>query len=111
MEIKDALEVLDGLSHETRLDVFRLLVKAGPAGLPAGSIADTLGARQNTMSSHLKQLHQARLIGSRRDGRSVIYSANYDTARQLIQFLMEDCCAGNAAVCEPIARSLGKICN
>jgi DNA-binding transcriptional ArsR family regulator len=110
MELLNALESLSALSHETRLWVFRLLVQAGPGGLPAGDIADRLSARQNTMSSHLRQLHQAGLIDSRRDGRKVIYNANYDTARELIVFLMDDCCAGNQAVCKPVAESLAQSC-
>ena len=111
MDLLNALESLSALSHETRLWVFRLLVQAGPGGLSAGDIADRLSARQNTMSSHLRQLHQAGLIGSRRDGRKVIYNANYDTARALILFLMDDCCAGNQAVCKPVAESLAQSCN
>lgn len=111
MDLLNALESLSALSHETRLWVFRLLVQAGPGGMSAGDIADRLSARQNTMSSHLRQLHQAGLIGSRRDGRKVIYNANYDTARALILFLMDDCCAGNQAVCKPVAESLAQSCN
>ena len=79
-----------------------------PAGLSAGDIAVQLASRQNTMSTHLKQLNQAGLIDSRRDGRSVIYTANYETARELILFLTEDCCASHAEVCGPLARSLAK---
>ena len=106
MDINQALDALAALSQETRLAVFRMLVKAGPAGLPAGDIAERLSARQNTMSSHLKQLHAAGLIASCRDGRRILYTANYATARDLILFLMDDCCAGNAAVCDPVARAL-----
>jgi len=106
MELIQALDTFSALSHETRLWVFRLLVQAGPAGLSAGDIAENLDARQNTMSSHLKQLHQAGLIESHREGRSVIYSANYVTVRELIVFLMQDCCAGHRAVCQPVAESL-----
>ena len=108
MDMNHALETLDALSQETRLSAFRLLVRAGPSGLPAGDIAVQLNSRQNTMSTHLKQLNQAGLIDSRRDGRSVIYTANYATARELILFLTEDCCAGHAEVCGPLARSLAK---
>ncbi len=108
MEVITALEAFGALSNETRLWVFRLLVQAGPQGMSAGDIADHLSARQNTMSSHLKLLQQSGLIQSRRDGRSVIYSAHYDTVRQLIVFLMQDCCAGNQAVCRPIADSLAR---
>lgn len=106
MDIEAALQTLDALAQETRLWVFRILVQAGPNGLSAGAIADTLGCRQNTMSSHLKQLHTAGLIGSKRNGRQILYTANYGTIRELVMFLMEDCCAGNAAVCRPVAQSL-----
>ena len=109
MDVDLALEALSALSHETRLWVFRLLVQAGPEGLPAGEIAEALGSRQNTMSSHLKTLATAELIDSQRDGRSIRYQANYDTVRQLVLFLMEDCCAGNNAVCRPVAESLAMI--
>ncbi len=106
MDVKVALEALSALSHETRLWAFRLLVQAGPAGLPAGQIAEGLGSRQNTMSSHLKILATAELIKSQREGRSIVYKADYDTVRELVLFLMEDCCAGNNAVCRPVAESL-----
>ncbi len=106
MDVELALKVLSALSHETRLWVFRLLVQAGPQGLPAGEIAEALGSRQNTMSSHLKTLAMAALIDSERDGKRVVYKANYETVRELVLFLMQDCCAGNNAVCRPVAESL-----
>lgn len=106
MDVELALETLSALSHETRLWAFRLLVQAGPQGLAAGEIAEALGSRQNTMSSHLKILAAAELIESQRDGRSILYKANYDTVRELVLFLMEDCCARNSAVCRPVAESL-----
>lgn len=106
MDVELALDALSALAHETRLWAFRLLVQAGPQGLPAGEIADALGSRQNTMSSHLKILAEAGLIDSQRDGRSIVFQANYDTVRELVMFLMEDCCAGNNAVCRPVAESL-----
>lgn len=106
MDVELALDALSALAHETRLWAFRLLVQAGPQGLPAGEIADALGSRQNTMSSHLKILAAAGLIDSQRDGRSIVFQANYDTVRELVMFLMEDCCAGNNAVCRPVAESL-----
>lgn len=106
MDVELALEALSALSHETRLWVFRLLVQAGPDGLAAGEIAEALGSRQNTMSTHLRILDAAELVMSRRDGRSIFYRANYDTIRKLVLFLMEDCCAGNAEVCRPVAESL-----
>lgn len=107
MDVDFALDAFSALSHETRLWVFRLLVQAGPDGLAAGEIAEALGSRQNTMSTHLRILDAAELVTSRREGRSIIYRANYDTVRQLVLFLMQDCCGGNVAVCRPVAESLG----
>ena len=106
MDVELALDALSALSHEARLWAFRLLVQAGPEGLRAGEIAEALGSRQNTMSSHLKILTTAELIESQRTGRSIVYKANYETVRELVLFLMEDCCAGNNAVCRPVAETL-----
>lgn len=100
------MQAFEALSQETRLSVVRLLVQAGTNGLPAGEIAARLDCRQNTMSTHLKLLNSAGLISSRREGRCIIYSADFATVRELVLFLMEDCCAGNAAVCRPVAESL-----
>jgi ArsR family transcriptional regulator len=101
MEIIDALSGLNALSQETRLWVFRLLVQAGPDGLSAGEISDALNARQNTMSSHLSQLHRAGLISRHRQGRNIVYRANFASIRGLVNFLMEDCCAGALDSCKP----------
>ena len=109
MDINTALDGFEALSQETRLSALRLLVRAGPEGLPAGEIAEALDCRQNTMSAHLKILHAATLIDSRREGRSIIYSANYGAVRDLILFLMDDCCAGSAEVCGPIAKSVARL--
>jgi DNA-binding transcriptional ArsR family regulator len=106
MEVRTALEALTALSHETRLWVFRLLVQAGPEGLPAGEIAESLSSRQNTVSSHLRQLQSAGLIDGERQGRQVLYRANYDTVRDLVLFLVEDCCASSSQICNPLAESL-----
>ena len=103
MDVEIALDAFAALSQETRLWAFRLLVQAGPACLSAGDVADALGSRQNTMSSHLKSLSSSGLIESRRAGRNIIYRANYNTVRSLVHFLMDDCCAGNAGICQPIA--------
>ena len=94
------------LSQETRMDVFRALVQAGPQGLSAGEIAETLGVVQNTLSSHLKKLEHAGLISSQRMGRQIIYGVDFGTVRALIVFLMEDCCLNKREVREPIAASL-----
>lgn len=99
MDINAALNAFEALAQETRLDVLRLLVQAGPDGLPAGEVAKRLDCRQNTLSSHLRLLDAAGLVAARRDGRRIIYSANYGTVRQLIQFLMEDCCAASEDAC------------
>ena len=110
MEVNTALKTLNALAQETRLWVFRLLVQAGPDGLPAGEIADALSSRQNTVSSHLKQLESAGLISGERQGRQIVYSANYDTVRDLVLFLVEDCCAGSSRICNPLAASLARCC-
>ena len=99
MDINAALGSFEALSQETRLDVVRLLVRAGPEGRPAGRIAEELDCRQNTMSAHLKILQAAGLLESERNGRSIIYKASYSALGALIRFLMEDCCAGNAEIC------------
>ncbi len=106
MDILTAVEALEALAHETRLSVFRLLVKAGPAGLTAGAIAEQLDARQNTMSSHLAKLHRAGIVSSERDGRHIIYRADFEAVGSLIVYLMEDCCGGSAQVCAPVAASI-----
>lgn len=106
MDIISAVDALEALAHETRLSVFRLLVQAGPEGLSAGEIADCLDARQNTMSSHLAKLNRAGIVSSQRDGRHIIYRADFDAVSGLILYLMEDCCSGNAQLCDPIAASI-----
>ena len=94
MERQDALTALAALAHETRLDVFRLLVQAGPAGLAAGSIAGNLAIAAPTLSFHLKELRNAALIRSERDGRSLVYAPDFGAMRALVDFLTENCCAG-----------------
>jgi len=101
MEIKSAVENLQSLAQETRLRVFRLLVRAGPNGLAAGDVAARLGVPAATMSFHLAHLARAGLIAAARDGRSIHYSANFAAMRRLLDFLMEDCCQGNPLVCDP----------
>ena len=106
MDITTAVDRLEALAHETRLRAFRLLVQTGPDGLSAGEISDRLDARQNTMSSHLAKLSRAGMVTSQRDGRHIIYRANFDALSGLILYLMEDCCGGNAQLCDPIAASI-----
>ena len=105
MEKTDALAALAALAQETRLDVFRRLVQAGPDGLPAGRIAERLGLPSATLSFHLNQLKQAGLVTFRRESRSLIYAAAYPTMNALLAYLTENCCAGTASarlpLCEP----------
>lgn len=97
MNIQHALIVFDALSQETRLRTFRLLVKAGTAGLPAGKIGEQLSIAHNTLSFHLSHLVNAGIITSRKQGRSVIYTANYEAMGQLIGFMVKDCCSEEVA--------------
>jgi DNA-binding transcriptional ArsR family regulator len=102
METPTAVAGLSALAHEGRMEVFRLLVRAGPEGMAAGEIARATGALANTLSTNLAILSRAGLVASRRDGRSIIYAAAYDRMRDLLAFLMEDCCAGKPEVCAPL---------
>jgi DNA-binding transcriptional ArsR family regulator len=99
METSAAANAFSALGNDRRLAVFRLLVQAGPDGVAAGEIARRLGIVQNTLSSSLSVLSHAGLVTSRRDGRSIIYSAGFDQVGDLLDFLVEDCCGGNAALC------------
>jgi ArsR family transcriptional regulator len=99
MESKEALAGLSALAQETRLAVFRRLVRAGPAGESAGQIADALRTPAPTLSFHLKDLERAGLVVQRRESRSLIYAARYEGMRDLLAFLMEDCCAGHPEIC------------
>ncbi len=99
MESKDAVLALSALAQENRLGVFRLLVQAGAAGMSAGSIADEMKIAAPTLSFHLAQLRHAGLVDVKRDGRSLIYAADYDGMNGLMAFLTENCCGGDAAKC------------
>lgn len=110
METTSAVTALSALAHEGRLNVFRLLVRAGPEGMAAGDIARATGVLPNTLSSNLNILNGAGLVASRREGRSIIYSAAYDHMRELLAFLMEDCCAGNPQICAPLAAVASQGC-
>ncbi len=100
MKTKDILNALSALAQESRLAVFRLLVQAGPQGMAATKIAETLGLAPSSLSFHLKELTHANLIRQTREGRSLIYSANFDTMNRLLAFLTENCCGGNP--CTPV---------
>jgi ArsR family transcriptional regulator len=102
MDKRSSLDALAALGQETRLDIFRLLVRAGDEGVPAGEIAVRLGAVQNTVSAHLKVLAQAGLVRPERDGRTVRYAADMTGFRDLLAYLMEDCCDGRPELCRPV---------
>jgi len=93
MDSEDVIAALSALAQASRLRVFRLLVTAGPAGLPAGQIAEELVITANTLSFHLSHLKNAGLVTVRREGRSLIYSAEYGRARAVIDYLTENCCS------------------
>lgn len=95
-----AVKMLSALAQPTRFGVFRLLMKYGQKGLPAGSIADELAVPQNTLSAHLSVLSNAGIITSRREGRSLIYSVSIDDARDFIGYLVNDCCNGHPDICD-----------
>ena len=102
MDRNTALVALSALSQETRLEVFRLLVRAGSQGLLAGEVSDQLGVRQNTMSTNLSILHQAGLVKNIREGRTIRYFADMDGMRGLLGFLMQDCCGGRPELCQSV---------
>lgn len=106
MEKSDAIAALAALSQESRLDIFRLLVQATPDGVPAGQIGERLGLPSATLSFHLNQLRHAGLVTFRREGRSLIYMAEYAAMNGLMAYLMENCCRGDllscgVGVCDP----------
>ena len=108
MEVKSAIDALAALAQESRLAVFRLLVREGPDGVPAGAIAELLGIPAPTLSFHLNQLSAAGLVISRREGRSIIYAANFPGMRDLLGFLVEDCCQARPELCAPVLDRRGE---
>jgi ArsR family transcriptional regulator, arsenate/arsenite/antimonite-responsive transcriptional repressor len=103
MQTSDAVAALAALAQDNRLDVFRLLVQAGPAGMPAGAVASALGLAPNTLTFHFDRLRQAGLVTVERDGRSMIYAARFETMNALLAFLTENCCGGAPEKCAPVA--------
>jgi ArsR family transcriptional regulator len=95
------IQALGALAQETRIDIYRMLVHAGPEGLPAGAIGERLGLPSPTLSFHLNQLRFAGLVNSRRASRSIIYSANFKTMNELLGYLTENCCGGRPELCIP----------
>ena len=107
MDEKKALAAFAALSQETRLQIVRQLVIAGRDGMAAGAIAQTMGGASSSRTSfHLSQLEHAGLVTSRREGRSIIYSADYSMLAALVKFLMHDCCQGHPAVCDAAIAAL-----
>ena len=100
MEISIAVSALSALAQESRLEIFRFLVQAGKNGVPAGKIGARLDMPLSTLSFHLNQLKQAGLIVCRRESRTLFYSANYDSMNDLLAYLMENCCQGQAENCD-----------
>src|SRR5947208_10820594 len=103
MEKSAAVAALAALAQENRLDVYRLLVQAGAQGMPAGSVASELGLAPNTLTFHFDRLRQAGLVTVRREGRSMIYAAQYDVMNGLLGYLTENCCKGSQDACIPAA--------
>jgi ArsR family transcriptional regulator, arsenate/arsenite/antimonite-responsive transcriptional repressor len=110
LELQDwAVDALGALAHETRLSVFRALVKAGPQGMIAGAIAEHQGVPPSTMSHHLATLERAGLVQSERESRLIHYRADFDGMRRLLTFLMQDCCQGEPEMCANLIDELS--CN
>jgi ArsR family transcriptional regulator, arsenate/arsenite/antimonite-responsive transcriptional repressor len=103
MKKTDALAALAALAQDNRLDMFRLLVEAGPEGVPAGKVSDKLGLAPNTLTFHFDRLRDAGLVTVRREGRSMIYAAQFGTMNALLAYLTENCCQGAADTCAPDA--------
>ncbi len=106
MDDRDALAAFAALSQQTRLDVFRLLVRAGPEGMRSGELGEALGVRQNTMSANLAILLNAGLVKNERHGRTIRYAADLDAIRRLLRFLMQDCCDGRPELCGPALEAI-----
>jgi ArsR family transcriptional regulator, arsenate/arsenite/antimonite-responsive transcriptional repressor len=101
MKNADAVSALAALAQENRLDVFRLLVQAGPEGMPAGGVAAALELAPNTLTFHFDRLRDAGLVTVRREGRSMIYAARFEVMNELLGFLTENCCQGSSEQCAP----------
>ena len=100
MKSLEAVKALGALAQESRLDVFRLLVKRGPDGFTPGALLERLGIPAPTLSFHLKELQHSELVVSRRDGRFLYYSANFETMNELVSYLTENCCALSTTGCD-----------
>jgi DNA-binding transcriptional ArsR family regulator len=110
MESEPAILALAALAQSTRLEVFRLLVKHEPEGLPAGDIAKALAVPQNTMSSHLSVLSRAGLVSAQRFSRSIVYRADLTHFQTVMLFMLRDCCDGRPEICAPLIENLTPCC-
>lgn len=106
MDNEQTILAMAALAQSTRLDVFRHLVKHEPTGLPAGELARELATPHNTMSSHLAILARAGLVAGERQSRSIIYRANLDRLREVVTYLVKDCCGGRPELCAPLLAEL-----
>ncbi len=104
MDKHEAVAALAALAQDTRLDIFRLLIQTGPEGMPAGQIAERLDLPATTLSFHLNHLRHAGLVGFRRESRMLIYAAAYGAMNELLAYLTENCCRGDASGCDARAR-------
>ena len=104
MKNHDAVSALAALAQDNRLDMFRLLVEAGPDGMPAGQVAIKLKLAPNTLTFHFDRLRDAGLVTVRREGRSMIYAAQFGTIDKLVGFLTENCCNGHPELCAPASK-------
>ncbi len=111
MDKNDVIVALSALAQPTRLDVFQLLVKHEPDGLPAGEVARRLAVPHNTMSTHLAILTRAGLIGAERQSRTIIYRAKLDQFRALATYLLKDCCGGRPEICAPLISEISPCCS
>jgi DNA-binding transcriptional ArsR family regulator len=110
MYIESSLATLSALAQPTRLDVFRLLVRNEPCGLPAGEIARLLAVPHNTMSTQLGILSRTGLVSSERDGRSIVYRVDLGAVRGFFVYLLKDCCDGRPELCQPLLEDLTPCC-
>lgn len=108
MDAKGAVAALGALAQESRLQVFRLLVRRGPEGLAAGEISERVGVPPTTLSFHLSQLSRAGLVTSRREGRSILYAADYGAMQGLMGFLTDNCCQEGGCGPLPAPKRRGK---
>jgi ArsR family transcriptional regulator, arsenate/arsenite/antimonite-responsive transcriptional repressor len=110
MDLESSVATLSALAQPTRLEVFRLLVRNEPTGLPAGEIAKLLGVPHNTMSTHLNILNRSGLVSSERDGRSIVYRVDLSVVRGFFVYLLKDCCDGRPELCQPLMNDLTPCC-